>query len=78
MIKNLDGRLAAVERYLHREKSSLRIVFVDGEEIVVSAGKAICIVKEQGAGIARVENVEGQNGMLADLLTGLCGGDDEE
>ncbi len=78
MIKNLEGRLEALERYLHRGKPGLRITYNDGTEIIVPAGKAICIVKEQAPDIAKVESVEGRNGLLPDLLADLCGGDDEE
>lgn len=73
MIRNFERRLEAVNRILHSGKSGLRVCFADGTAVTVPAGKAIDLVKERATAIDRVEDT-GQNGMLADLLTGLCAG----
>lgn len=75
MIRDISSRLDRLEKYLNRERPSLRIYFKDGTTATVDAGQAIDILNERPATVAKVEDILGANGMLADLLTGICGED---
>lgn len=72
---SIIARLEAVEQLLGRDKPALLITYKDGHRATMSAGEAIELIKEAGATVAKVEDVRGANGMIADLLTGLCGED---
>ena len=67
------ARLDALEKYLKRAKPSLTIYFTDGTTTTADAGTAIDIIKERSATVVKVEDCQGANGALADLLTGICG-----
>lgn len=73
MIRDITSRIDRLEKYLNRAKPSLRIYFKDGTTATADAGTAIDIIKAQSPAIDRVEDSRGANGMLADLLTGICG-----
>ena len=75
MIKDIASRLERLEKYLNRAKPSLRIYFKDGTTTTADAGAAIDLIKAQAPAIDSVEDCQGANGMLADLLTGICGED---
>ena len=51
----------------------LKITFADGRTITTDAGTAIDIIKERPATVVKVADCQGTNGMLSDLLTGICG-----
>ena len=75
MTRNIASRLERFERYLNQARPSLRIYFKDGTTTTADAGRAIDLIKAQAPAIDRVEDCQGGNGMLADLLTGICGED---
>ena len=65
------ARLDALEKYLKRAMPSLTIYFTDGTTTTADAGTAIDLIKTQAPAIDRVEDCQGANGMLADLINNL-------
>ena len=64
------ARLDALEKYLKRAKPSLTIYFTDGTTTTADAGSAVdCLWR--GEPLLKVEDVSGDCGMLADLITNL-------
>lgn len=72
MINNsVKARLDALERQLGQSRPAMLITFKDGHTALSDAGEAILMVRA-GEPVAKVESLRGSNGMIADLLTGLC------